>query len=44
MDVLDEKTNGVPPMETDEVVSVHDRELYACLAHVDNIMIPFRLA
>jgi ubiquitin carboxyl-terminal hydrolase 7 len=26
MDVLDEKTNGVPPMEIDEVVSVRDRE------------------
>ena len=33
MDVLDEKTNGVPPMEIDEVVSVHDREppLAGCL-------------
>jgi hypothetical protein len=28
MYVLDEKTNGVPPMEIDEVVSVHDRESY----------------
>lgn len=28
MDVLDEKTNGVPPMEIDEIVSVHDRELH----------------
>jgi hypothetical protein len=28
MDVLDEKSNGVPPMEIDEVVSVHDRELH----------------
>jgi ubiquitin carboxyl-terminal hydrolase 7 len=28
MDVLDEKANGVPPMEIDEVVSVHDRESY----------------
>lgn len=29
MDVLDEKSNGVPPMEIDEVVSVQDRELHA---------------
>lgn len=29
MDVLDEKSNGVPPMEVDEVISVHDRELHA---------------
>jgi len=28
MDVLDEKANGVPPMEIDEIVSVHDRESY----------------
>jgi ubiquitin carboxyl-terminal hydrolase 7 len=27
MDVLDEKQNGAPPMEIDEVVSVRDREL-----------------
>jgi len=26
MDVLDEKLNGAPPMEIDEVVSVRDRE------------------
>lgn len=26
MDVLDEKQNGAPPMEIDEVVSVRDRE------------------
>lgn len=26
MDVLDEKANGVPPMEVEEVVSVRDRE------------------
>ena len=25
MDVLDEKANGIPPMEIEEVVSVHDR-------------------
>jgi len=32
MDVLDEKANGVPPMEIDEVVSVHDRESHKILA------------
>lgn len=26
MDVLDEKASGIPPMEIEEVVSVHDRE------------------
>ena len=26
MDVLDEKQNGAPPMEVDEVVSVGDRK------------------
>jgi len=26
MDVLDEKQNGTPPMEVDELVSVRDRE------------------
>lgn len=26
MDVLDEKQNGAPPMEIDEVVSVRDRK------------------
>ena len=26
MDVLDEKQNGAPPMEIDEMVSVRDRE------------------
>lgn len=26
MDVLDEKANGIPPMEIEEVISVHDRE------------------
>jgi len=26
MDILDEKQNGAPPMEIDEVVSVQDRE------------------
>jgi hypothetical protein len=41
MDVLDEKTNGVPPMEIDEVVSVHDRESYKML--VDSIMTLFPL-
>jgi hypothetical protein len=25
MEVIDEKVAGVPPMEVDEVVSVHDR-------------------
>lgn len=30
MDVLDEKQNGAPPMEIDEVVSVRDRELHTC--------------
>ncbi|KZT28449.1 cysteine proteinase [Neolentinus lepideus HHB14362 ss-1] len=29
MDVLDEKTNGVPPMEVDEVVSVLDHDAFA---------------
>ena len=33
MEVLDEKANGTPPMEVDEVVSVKDREFSAaCLA------------
>ena len=26
MDVLDEKANGNPPMEVEEIVSVNDRE------------------
>lgn len=36
MDVLDEKANGIPPMEIDEVVSVHDREseVFFCAAFV----------
>lgn len=29
MDVLDEKANGIPPMEIEEVVSVHDHEAFA---------------
>ena len=28
MDALDEKANGAPPMEVEEIVSVNDRELY----------------
>jgi hypothetical protein len=32
MDVLDEKTNGGPPMEVDEIVSVRDG---ACQLYVD---------
>jgi hypothetical protein len=31
MDVLDEKQNGGPSMEVDEVVSVRDGELNPCL-------------
>ena len=31
MDVLDEKQNGAPPMEIDEVVSVRDRQLHISL-------------
>ena len=27
MDTLDEKANGAPPMEVEEIVSVNDREL-----------------
>jgi ubiquitin carboxyl-terminal hydrolase 7 len=42
MDVLDEKTNGVPPMEIDEVVSVHDRKSYASGSPADNIMTSHR--
>ena len=30
MDALDEKANGGPPMEVEEIVSVHDR---ACPSH-----------
>ncbi|KAF8654190.1 hypothetical protein AX16_003719 [Volvariella volvacea WC 439] len=29
MDVLDERQNGAPPMDTDEPVSVHDHEAFA---------------
>jgi hypothetical protein len=43
MDVLDEKTNGVPPMEIDEVVSVHDREPPTCWVLADSIMTLFPL-
>jgi hypothetical protein len=31
MDVLEEKQNGAPPMEIDEVVSVRDRKLLPVL-------------
>jgi ubiquitin carboxyl-terminal hydrolase 7 len=31
MDVLDEKQNGAPPMEIDEVVSVRDRKSHASI-------------
>lgn len=31
MDVLDEKQNGAPPMEIDEMVSVRDREPFNLL-------------
>jgi hypothetical protein len=31
MDVLEEKHNGAPPMEIDEVVSVRDRKLLPVL-------------
>ena len=30
MDVLDEKANGNPPMEVEEIVSVNDREYAYC--------------
>lgn len=30
MDALDEKANGGPPMEVEEVVSVHDRNYRPC--------------
>ena len=30
MDTLDEKANGAPPMEVEEIVSVNDRESHTC--------------
>ena len=35
MDVLDEKQNGAPPMEVDEVVSVGDRKSFKFLYRIE---------
>jgi len=40
MDVLDEKQNGAPPMEIDEVVSVRDRKLrISVYMHTLNVVV-----
>lgn len=36
MDALDEKANGAPPMEVEEIVSVNDRELFVCAFSPDS--------
>lgn len=41
MDVLDEKVNGGPSMEVDDVVSVRDRESYPILYETAlNVVVP----
>lgn len=44
MDVLDEKANGVPPVEVEEVISVHDREFCVCTSTrvIYKFLLPFQ--
>ena len=43
MDALDEKVNGGPPMEVEEIVSVHDRACSSCLCPVPDSSLPLFL-
>lgn len=44
MEVLDEKTNGAPPMEVEEIVSVRDRMVFLLFWFVSTLLKDYYLA